>query len=73
MSIFLALKALKIGNGDEVLIPNITFVATANAVKLSGAKPVLVRAFAASFQLGKITSSSGSNPCAAIFCAFSKR
>ena len=42
MSIFLALKALKIGNGDEVLIPNITFVATANAVKLSGAKPVLV-------------------------------
>ena len=28
--------------GDEVLIPNVTFQATANAVKLTGAKPVLV-------------------------------
>ena len=42
MAIFLALKALKIGYSDEVIIPNITFAATANAVILSGAKPILV-------------------------------
>tara|TARA_B100001540_G_scaffold307148_1_gene320093 strand:- start:60 stop:1166 length:1107 start_codon:yes stop_codon:yes gene_type:complete len=42
VSIFLALKALGIKKGDEVIVPNITFPATANAVVLSGAKPVLV-------------------------------
>ena len=41
-SIFLALKSIGVKKGDEVLIPNITFQATANAVKLTGAKPVLV-------------------------------
>ena len=30
-----------IGPGDEVIVPNITFVATANAVILAGATPVL--------------------------------
>ena len=38
----LALKSIGVKKGDEVLIPNITFQATANAVKLTGAKPVLV-------------------------------
>ncbi len=38
----LALAALKIGPGDEVLIPDLTFVATANAVKYMGAEPVLL-------------------------------
>ena len=42
ISIFLALKAVGIKQGDEVIIPNITFPATANAVTLTGAKPVLV-------------------------------
>ena len=41
-AIFLALKACGIKVGDEVIIPNITFPATANAVKMSGGKPVLV-------------------------------
>ncbi len=41
-SIFLALKSLGLKAGNEVLIPNITFQATANAVRLTGAKPVLV-------------------------------
>mgnify|MGYP001156784736 CR=1 FL=1 len=41
ISIFLALKAVGIGEGDEVIVPNLTFPATANAVKLSGAKPIL--------------------------------
>jgi perosamine synthetase len=41
-AIFLALAALGIGRGDEVLVPDVTFIATANAVTLTGATPVLV-------------------------------
>ena len=37
-----ALYALDIKKGDEVLIPSFTFVATANAVMSTGAKPVFV-------------------------------
>lgn len=40
--IFLALKSLGIGPGDEVLVPDLTFIATANAAELTGAKPILV-------------------------------
>lgn len=38
----LSLKALEIGEGDEVIIPSNTFIATALAVSYSGAKVVLV-------------------------------
>lgn len=41
-ALFLALKALGIGPGDEVLVPSMTFVATAAAVIHCGAEPVLV-------------------------------
>lgn len=41
-AIFLALKAVGIGKGDEVIVPDLTFIATANAVQMCGAKPVLV-------------------------------
>src|SRR5256885_1105681 len=41
-ALFLGLAALGIGHGDEVLVPDMTFIATANAVTLSGATPVLV-------------------------------
>jgi perosamine synthetase len=37
-----ALIACGVGPGDEVLVPDLTFVATANAVKSTGATPVLV-------------------------------
>ena len=36
-AIALALMAAGIGPGDEVLIPDLTFIATANAVRLTGA------------------------------------
>ena len=39
-ALHLSLKSLDIGKGDEVIVPDMTFVATANAVVLSGAKPV---------------------------------
>ena len=41
-AIMLALAGLGVGRGDEVLVPDITFIATANAVVLTGAIPVLV-------------------------------
>ena len=37
-----ALAACGVGPGDEVLVPDFTFVATANAVRFTGARPVLV-------------------------------
>lgn len=36
----LALAALNVGPGDEVIVPSLTFVATSNAVLYSGATPV---------------------------------
>lgn len=40
-AIFLALVAAGVRAGDEVVVPDLTFIATANAVQLAGAKPVL--------------------------------
>lgn len=40
-ALHLSLKACGIGKGDEVIIPDMTFVATASAVVLAGATPVL--------------------------------
>ena len=39
--LFIILKALNLKKDDEVIIPNLTFIATANAVIYAGAKPVL--------------------------------
>lgn len=41
-ALYLILKAMEIGNGDEVIIPSNTFIATALAVSYVGAKPVFV-------------------------------
>lgn len=41
-ALHLSLTALGIGPGDEVLVPSLTFVATVNAVRYTGATPVFV-------------------------------
>jgi perosamine synthetase len=41
-ALHLALLALGVGPGDEVIVPTLTYVATANAVRYCGAKPVFV-------------------------------
>lgn len=40
VALHLALLALGVGKGDEVIVPSLTFVATVNAVMYTGAKPV---------------------------------
>ncbi|MGE4589825.1 MAG: DegT/DnrJ/EryC1/StrS family aminotransferase [Acidaminococcaceae bacterium] len=42
VALHLALLALGIGEGDEVILPDLTFAATINAVLYVGAKPVIV-------------------------------
>jgi perosamine synthetase len=42
VSLVIALMALGIGKADEVIVPDYTMIASANAVVLVGAKPVLV-------------------------------
>jgi len=44
VALHLALVSLGVGNGDEVIIPNFTMIATAFAVCYTGAKPVFVDA-----------------------------
>jgi perosamine synthetase len=41
-ALHLALMALDVGAGDEVIVPTLTYVATANAVRYCGATPVFV-------------------------------
>jgi dTDP-4-amino-4,6-dideoxygalactose transaminase len=41
VGLFLALRALGVGPGDEVIVPAYTFVASATSVVLAGARPVL--------------------------------
>ena len=41
-ALYLALLALNIGPGDEVIVPGYTFAAPANMVIAAGAKPVFV-------------------------------
>lgn len=41
-SLHLALKALGIQEGDEVIVPTLTFIASANSIRYCNAKPVFV-------------------------------
>ncbi len=42
VALHIALLGLGVGPGDEVLVPSLTYVATANAVRYCGARPVFV-------------------------------
>ena len=42
VALHVALEALGIGPGDEVLLPTLTYIASANAVTYTGATPVFV-------------------------------
>lgn len=42
LALYMALMVLGIKKGDEVIVPDFTFIASANAVYLTGAKPVFI-------------------------------
>ena len=50
-ALMLALKALGVGEGDEVIVPSNTYIATALAVTYVGAKPVFVEPELRTFNL----------------------
>ena len=50
-ALHLALLAMEIGPGDEVIVPAITFAATANAVAMTGAEPVIADIDPSSYNL----------------------
>ena len=50
-ALHLALLLAGVGPGDEVVVPSLTFVATANAVGYVGATPVFVDSDPASWQI----------------------
>lgn len=41
-ALMLSLLSLNIGIGDEVIVPNYTMIATINAIKIIGAKPIII-------------------------------
>ena len=51
VAIHLALLALGIGEGDEVIVPSFTYIASVNAIKYTGAKPVFVDSDLTTWQL----------------------
>lgn len=50
-ALHIALVALGVGPGDEVILPSMTFIATANAVRYCGATPVFAEIVPESFNL----------------------
>jgi len=50
-ALYLGLKIMGIGQADEVIVPDFTFIASANAVVWTGAKPVFVDVDAKTFNI----------------------
>ncbi len=51
LALYLGLRALGIGKGDEVIVPDCTFIASANAVEMVGATPIFVDVNRLNFQI----------------------
>ena len=51
VALHLALKALGIGAGDEVIVPTLTYIASVNTILQAGATPVFVDSMQATWQI----------------------
>src|SRR3989344_5876175 len=51
LAIYLGLRAIGVGSGDEVIVPDFTFIASATAVEMAGATPVFVDVNRRNFQI----------------------
>ena len=54
VAIHVALLALGIGDGDEVIVPSFTYIASVNAIRYTGAKPIFVDSDLQSWQMDPI-------------------
>lgn len=51
LALYLALRALGIGPGDDVIVPDFTFIGSATAIEMTGARPVFCDVHAGHCQL----------------------
>ena len=51
VALHLALVALGLGSGDEVIVPTLTYIASVNAITYTGAKPVFVDSIRDTWQM----------------------
>jgi len=61
-ALFLSLHALGVGEGDEVVVPSLTFIASVNAIVHVGATPVLVDVDDDSYNLDPVAVASALTP-----------
>lgn len=54
VALHLALLALGIGEGDEVIVPTLTYIASVNAIKYVGATPVFVDSVSSTWQMDPV-------------------
>jgi len=62
MALIIALRAVGVGPGDEVVVPSFTFAATANAVALVGGTPVFADCNPSSFSIDPTHAATLINP-----------
>jgi len=51
VALHLALLALGIGEGDEVIVPTLTYIASVNAIRYTGASPVFADSLSSTWQI----------------------
>ena len=51
LGLYLALRAIGIGPGDEVIVPDFTFIGSATAIEMTGATPIFVDVNTSNFQI----------------------
>lgn len=51
LALYLGLRALDVGVGDEVLVPDFSFIASATSVEMTGATPIFVEVNRRNFQI----------------------
>ncbi len=51
LALYLALRSIGVGEGDEVIVPDFTFIGSATSVEMVGAKPVFVDVNRDNFQI----------------------